>query len=109
MPAALKPPFVYCSPPLDRHARRFEFVHAAANNRAWCVDHVQLCKAHTCGGRIIVDGDNPWGTLYRHVAWGGGGYKAQRAQIPEMPPGKTTEKCGKIARWITGRAADCIP
>ena len=99
---------------LARWARRFRFVNEASNNRTrGMLIQYNFCRSHDAIGRtpaeeagIIVEGANPWETLYTNAAW----RRIRRGvrESKESRQKKTIEKCDKITMWITGRTADCI-
>lgn len=89
-------------------------MNAVSNNRTrGMLIHYNFCRTDDAIGRtpaeeagIIVEGGNKWETVYRHAAWRRirRGVRKSRERRRE----KTTEKCDKVTKWITGRAADCI-
>ena len=99
---------------LARWARRFGFVNAVSNNRTrGMLIHYNFCRTHDAIGRtpaeeagIIVEGGNKWETFYRNAAWRRIRRGVRASKKPRQK--KTTEKCDKVTRWITGRAAGCI-
>ena len=104
---------------LARWARRFGFVCAANNNRTrGMLIQYNFCRTHTAIGctpaeesGLVIEGDNPWETLYKHAAWGRirrGVRSCPRPRKPrksrKKPQKRSAEKCSKLTRWITGSA-----
>ena len=104
---------------LARWARRFGLVCAADNNRTrgMPIQH-NFCRTHTAIGctpaeesGLVIKGDNPWETLYKHAARGRirrGVRSCPRPRKPrksrKKPQKRSAEKCSKLTRWITGSA-----
>ena len=93
---------------LARWARRFGFVRAADNNRTrGMLIQYNFCRTHSAIGctpaeesGLVIGGDNPWETLYKHATWNRS--HSRRAQLPPAPeatkvPEKAPEKvCRKV-------------
>lgn len=104
---------------LARGLRRFGFVCAADNNRTrGMLIQYNFCRTHTAIGctpaeeaGLVIVGDNPWETLYKHAIWRRikrGVRSAQKRQKGHKPrkrrDKKTARKCGKLSRWMAGKA-----
>ena len=102
---------------LARWARRFGFVRAADNNRTrGMLIQYNFCRTHSAIGctpaeesGLVIGGDNPWETLYKHATWNRitrGVRSCPQPRKPrksrKKPQKRSAEKCSKLTRWITG-------
>ena len=109
---------------LARWARRFGFVCAADNNRTrGMLIQYNFCRTHSAIGctpaensGLVIGGDNPWETLYKHAVWDRiergvastpKPKKPKKGQKPrksrKKPQKRSAEKCSKLTKWITGK------
>ena len=102
---------------LARWARRYGFVSETNSGRTrgmliqynFCRTHNTLGQTPAAAAGLVLHGDDPWLTLYTNAAWNRIERGIRAARKSRKPRGKkSAEKCDKITRWLTGRAADCV-
>ena len=82
-----------------------------------------FCRTHSAIGctpaensGLVIGGDNPWETLYKHAVWDRiergvastpKPKKPKKGQKPrksrKKPQKRSAEKCSKLTKWITGK------